>query len=60
MTIKETNIGLEIFSNDRPEMILAYADDIDTVGSSTIKTKEMFLRVENETKKVGIRKDRVN
>ncbi|XP_060518457.1 uncharacterized protein LOC132697179 [Cylas formicarius] len=54
MAIKEANIGLEIFTNKGPEMILAYADDIDTVESSTIKTIEMFMNIEKETKKVGL------
>ena len=30
-------------------MLLAYADDIDTV-----KTKEMFVKIEKETRKVGL------
>ena len=54
MAIKETSIGLKIFTNKGPEMILAYADDIGTVGSSTIKTKEMFTSIEKKSKKVGL------
>lgn len=48
MTIKETNIDLEIFINKVPELILVYADDIDTVGSRMIKIKYIFLHIENE------------
>ena len=54
MAIKNANIGLEIFTNQGPEMLLAYADDIDTVGGSTVKTKEMFVKIEKETRKVGL------
>lgn len=33
MTIKKTNIKVEVFSNQGPVMILVYADDTDTVGT---------------------------
>lgn len=29
-------------------MILAYADDNDVVGNSTIETKEMFIKIQKE------------
>lgn len=32
-------------------MILLYADDINTVGKSITKTKEIFITTEEETKK---------
>lgn len=52
MTIKEVN--LETFANHGPEMILVYADEIDTVGNITFKTKETFVMIEKETEKVGL------
>jgi len=47
---QKTNIGLEVFTNKGPESVLAFSDDIDSVGGSTIKTKGMFLNIE----KVGL------
>lgn len=49
---------LEMFTNKDPEMILAYADDLNTVGNSTIKTKEIFMNIEKKTKK-KYRQDRI-
>lgn len=37
MAAKEANIGLEVLRNQGPEIILAYADDIDTLRSSTVR-----------------------
>lgn len=51
MDIGKENIGKEIFTNYGPKMILAYADDIDTIGDSDTKIKEMFVTIKNEIKK---------
>lgn len=48
--IQEVNIKLEVFSNRDTERILAYTEDIDTVGSSISKTKEGFIKRNQKSK----------
>lgn len=53
--IKRANIDVEVFSNSGPNLLLAFADDIDLVSKTTIKTKELFGKIEKETGRVGLR-----
>lgn len=50
--IRNSNVKLRIgntFFINSGEIILAYADDINTAGSNTTKTKEMLMKIETET-----------
>lgn len=43
------NINTEIFINQRPQMLLAFANYIDTIGKSSVSVKENFLQIEKES-----------
>lgn len=44
--IPDATKGLEILANQRPKEVPSYANDIDTVGNSVVRTQEMFSRTE--------------
>lgn len=47
------NIQTKVFGFREPNLLLAYADDIDLVGRYTVKVKEKFVCMEGEAKKMG-------
>lgn len=51
--IKQVSTDVEIFSINGQNLFLAFTDDIDLIRKSTNTTKELFGKVENETKNVG-------
>lgn len=53
--IRRANVDVEVFSNSGPNLLLAFADDIDLVSKTTIKTKELFGKIEKEADTVGLR-----
>jgi len=51
LTIRETLL----FGDQRPRLILAFADDMDIVGNSTIANKEELFKLESAANEVGLR-----
>lgn len=43
-----------VFGQQYPNLLLAYADDIDVIGSSTVITKKNLLHFENEARRMGL------
>jgi len=43
-----------LFGDQRPRLILAFADDIDIVGNSTVVIKEEFFKLESTAKEVEL------
>lgn len=41
--------------NQGPRIILAFGDDIDIVGNTTVSAKEQFIKLEKAAKEVGLR-----
>lgn len=46
---------MQMFSADAPRLLLAFADDVDTIERSSIKVKEQFIKLEKEIKKWVLR-----
>lgn len=40
--------GTEVFGPSGPKLILAYEDDMGTVGKSTVSVKENFIEIEKK------------
>ena len=55
MVIKKAAIDTEVFTKQGPQMILAFADDIDAIGKNTVGIKESFLKIEKESQRVGLK-----
>lgn len=53
--MRSAEIKTELLSAQGPKLLLAYADDIDLVGDSTLSTKDIFNKVEGATSKVGLK-----
>lgn len=43
-----------IFRREGPNLLLAFADDVDLIGNSRLKMRETFIRFENEAEKMGL------
>lgn len=54
-SVRRANTETLLFRNRGPRIILAFADDIDIVGNTTIDVKEEFMNLENTAKEVGLR-----
>lgn len=52
---RAAELVVEMYTQRGPQLILAFADDIDIVGTSTIKVKEQFTRLEKESQKMGLK-----
>lgn len=52
--IRAANIKVEMYTNDGPKLLLAFADDIDVMARSVLKVKEQFIKIEKETLKMGL------
>lgn len=53
--VRRTELTTNIFGHNGPCLILAYADDLDVVGRSTVNVKEAFIKLEKEAKKMGLK-----
>lgn len=49
MVIKKVNFNTEVFTNHGTEMVLTFADHMDTVGKNTTGITESFLQIERAT-----------
>lgn len=52
--IRAAQIKTELLTANGPKLFLAYADDIDLVGNNVITVKEIFNKIETETRKMGL------
>ena len=44
-----------MFTKQGPQIILAFADDIDAIGKNMVGIKESFLKIEKENQRVGLK-----
>uniref|UniRef100_A0AAR5PYV5 Reverse transcriptase domain-containing protein n=1 Tax=Dendroctonus ponderosae TaxID=77166 RepID=A0AAR5PYV5_DENPD len=52
--IRREDIKTELLSTEGPKLILAYADDIDLIGNTILRVKEIFNKIEGTTSEMGL------
>lgn len=53
--VRDARTETLLFRTRGPQLILAFADDIDIIGDTTVKVKEEFLKIESAAVKIGLK-----